>query len=145
MPKLVTEQEYLERRDVKAVIRAFEGKQMQQYCEIRKGLVYKKRRPYDERPIRHEVELTRILKRLVTFDILIKFKVRRDSFYILNPLKYQETFSPAKVRFEDSKKDKSGIEKEFVELREQNMALILENTNLKERLAQYEGSWAAAP
>lgn len=143
MPKLINEPEYIKRKAVKAVIRAFEERQMQQYCEIRKGLVYKRQRPYDEKPIRHEVELIRILKRLIKFEILLKFKVNRDSFYILNPSKYQEKFSPAKRRFADIKKDKKGIEKEFIECREQNMALILENTKIKERLAQYEESWAA--
>ena len=144
MPKLIIESEYVERDDVKAVINLFERKQVLKYAEIRRELVFKKSkiRPYNVRLIKHEIELVRILKRLIKFGILFKSKVTRDSFYLLNPLKYGGKFSTTKRRFADIKKDKKGIEREMIEYRERNMALILENTKLKERLAQYEGAWA---
>lgn len=144
MPKLIIESEYVERDDVKAVIELFESNNVLQYSEIRRGLGLKKSefKPYDMRPIKYEIELVRVLKRLASFEILLKAKAGRDSFYRLNPKKLQEKFSKPKRRFSDISKYKKGIEKELIELREQNMMLILENSKLKERLAQYEGTWA---
>jgi hypothetical protein len=144
MPKLIIESEYVERDDVKAVMKLFESNNVLQYSEIRRGLGLKKSefKPYDTRPIKYEIELVRVLKRLASFEILLKAKVGRDSFYRLNPKKLQEKFSTTKKRFADIKKDKKGIEREIIEYRERNMTLILENTKLKERLAQYEGAWA---
>jgi hypothetical protein len=133
MPKLIIEAEYVERDDVKTVIKLFEMNQVLQYSEIRRELGLKKGelKPYNLRPIKYEIELVRILKRLTKFEVLFKSKVGRYSFYRLNPLKYQEKFSRPKRRFEDIKKDKKGIERELIECREQSMALILENTKLK--------------
>jgi hypothetical protein len=147
MPKIINEQDFLARSDVKAVMNLFDTTQLLQYCEIRSALLYMegKSNLYKMPPIKHEVELVRILKRLLKFDVLIKSKIDKHSFYILNPLKYEEKFSPIKKRFSQIKKDTQGTEKEIIEYREQNMALILENSQLKERLAQYEGAWGAGP
>lgn len=144
MPKKIIESEYAERDDVKAVIKLFESNHVLQYSEIRRELGLKKSElgPYDVRPIRYEIELVRILKRLIEFGILFKSKVGRDSFYRLNPVKYQDKFSTPERRFPDILKDKKGIEREYIECREQNMALVLENARLKERLSQYEDAWA---
>ncbi len=144
MPKLINESEYIERDDVKEVLKLFELSNVLQYSEIRRELGLKKGdlRPYNLRPITYEVELVRILNRLIKFEILFKAKVGRDSYYRLNPIKHKEKFSRPKKSFEDIKKGKKGIEKELIEYRQQNMALILENTKLKERLSQYEEVWA---
>jgi regulator of replication initiation timing len=143
MPKKIIESEYIEREEVKAVITLFESSNVLQYCDVRRDIGLKKSEflPFDVRPVNHEVELVRILRRLVDFGFLLKSVVGRKSYYRLNPSK----FKTKKREFADIKKDKSGMERELIEYREQNMQLILENAELKERLAQYEGSWAAAP
>ncbi len=147
MPKRIIESEYIEREDVKAIMELFESNNVLQYCDVRRSTGLKKSEflPYDARPVKYEVELVRILGRLVDFGILLKSAVGKKSYYRLNPPKYRKKISSAKREFTDVKKGKLGIEKELIEYREQNMALILENAELKERLAQYEGSWAAAP
>ena len=143
MPKKIIESEYIEREEVKAAMELFESSNVLQYCDVRRELGLKKSEflPYDVRPVKHEVELVRILGRLVDFGIILKSVVGRKSYYRLNPSRYRTT----KREFADIKKDKSGIEKELIEYREQNMQLILENAELKERLVQYEGAWAQAP
>ena len=147
MPKRIIESEYVGRGEVKAVMELFESNNVLQYSEVRRLMGLKKSEflPYDVRPVKYEVELVRILGRLVDFGILLKSVVGRKSYYRLNPPKYMKKISSAKRDFADIKKDKKGIERELIEYREQNMALIMENAKLKERLAQYEGSWAAAP
>jgi len=144
MPKIINESEYLKRDDVKAVIQQFELLEVLKYSEIRKNLGLKKRelRPYNTRPVKYEVELVRILKRLMKFDFLFKSKMGNNSYYRINPSKLKEIKSRPTKSFENIKKDKKGIEKELIEIREQSMALILENTRLKERLSQYEDAWA---
>lgn len=143
MPKLIVESEYVERDDVKAVIKLFEDNQVMRYSEIRRELGLKKSefKPYDMRPVTYEVELVRILKRLVKFKVLFKSKIGTYSFYRLNPLKYRERASRAERQFADVKEAAEGIEKRYMECREQVMALILENSRLKERLSRYEDAW----
>lgn len=146
MPKIINEPQYIQRKEVKAVLMLFEGEKKLQYKEIRNELLPARGEtsPIKLQPIKHEVELVRILKRLVKFGVLFKSKGKRDSFYKINPRKFGGP-TATKRRFLSVKKDKKGIEKEILDIREQNMALILENARLKERLAQYGELWVVGP